>query len=76
MSIYLQKMNGKSNAELSRFLFTRGLWLVFLEFTVVRALVVFNFDYSSFVGMAQVIWVIGASMIVVFGVMPLSMATE
>jgi len=64
VSIFLQKMNGKSNAELSRFLFTRGLWLVVLEFTVVRTLVVFNFDYSSFFGMAQVIWVIGVSMIV------------
>src|SRR6188508_1692967 len=56
VSIYLQKMNGKSNGELTRFLFTRGLWLVFLEFTVIRALVVFNFDYPSFFGMAQVIW--------------------
>ena len=67
VSIYLQKINGKSNAELSRFLLTRGLWLVVLEFTVVRSLVVFNFDYSSFVGMAQVIWVIGVSMIVMAG---------
>ncbi|HVQ56726.1 MAG TPA: heparan-alpha-glucosaminide N-acetyltransferase domain-containing protein, partial [Pyrinomonadaceae bacterium] len=62
-SIYLQKLNGKSNAELSRFLITRGLWLIFLEFTVVRFLIVFNLDYSFF-GMAQVIWVIGVSMIV------------
>lgn len=62
VSIYLQRLNGKSNAELSRFLFTRGLWLVFLEFTVVRFSAVFNFDYSFF-GMAQVIWVIGVSMI-------------
>jgi len=61
-SIYLQKLNGKSNAELSRFLWTRGLWLIFLEFTVVRFLIVFNLDYSFF-GMAQVIWVIGVSMI-------------
>ena len=64
VNIYLQKMNGKSNSELSRFLFTRGLWLIVLEFTVIRFLVTFNFDYASFVGMAQVIWVIGASMIV------------
>ena len=63
VSIYLQKMNGKSNAILSRFLWTRGLWLIFLEFTVVRFLIVFNLDYSFF-GMAQVIWVIGVSMIV------------
>ncbi len=66
ISIYLQKMNGKTNAELSRFLFTRGLWLILLEFTVVRFGIVFNFDYSFF-GMAQVIWVIGASMIVMAG---------
>jgi len=64
VSIYLQKMNGKSNKELSWFLFTRGIWLIILEFTVIRFLVTFNVDYSSFFGMAQVIWVIGASMIV------------
>lgn len=66
VSIYLQKMYGKSNAELSRFLLTRGLWLIFLEFTIVRFGIVFNFDYSFF-GMAQVIWVIGVSMIVMAG---------
>ncbi len=63
-SIYLQKLYGKTNAELSRFLFTRGLWLVFLEFTVVRFGIVFNFDYYSNFGMVQVIWAIGVSMIV------------
>jgi uncharacterized membrane protein len=67
ISIYLQKANGKSNAELSQFLLTRGLWLVFLEFTLIRFLIVFNLDYSFF-GMAQVIWVIGVSMIVMAAV--------
>ncbi len=62
-SICLQRMYGKSDAELSRFLWTRGLWLIILEFTVVRFGYSFNFDYS-FIGMAQVIWVIGVSMIV------------
>ncbi len=66
VSIYLQKRNGKGTGELSRFLWTRGLWLIFLEFTVVRFLVVFNLDYSFF-GMAQVIWVIGVSMILIAG---------
>ena len=66
VSIYLQKMYGKSSGELARFLVTRGLWLIFLEFTVVRLGIVFNFDYS-FVALMQVIWVIGVSMIVMAG---------
>ncbi|MEP6786987.1 MAG: heparan-alpha-glucosaminide N-acetyltransferase domain-containing protein [Acidobacteriota bacterium] len=63
VSIYLQRLAGKTNAELSRFLFTRGLWLIFLEFTVVRLGFTFNLDYSFF-GAAQVIWAIGFSMVV------------
>lgn len=64
VSIYLQRMQGKTNGELSRFLWRRGLWLIVLEFTVVRFGMTFNIDYSSFIGMAQVIWVIGVSMVV------------
>jgi len=63
VSIYLQKQNGKSNGELAKFLFTRGLWLVFLEFTIVRFSFAFNLDYSFF-GVGQVIWAIGMSMVV------------
>ncbi|MGI8786902.1 MAG: DUF1624 domain-containing protein [Pyrinomonadaceae bacterium] len=61
-SIYLQSLRGKSRAELSKFLLTRGLWLIVLEFTVVRFAIFFNVDYS-FLGMAEVIWVFGVSMI-------------
>src|SRR6185503_10184355 len=60
---YLQLSRGKSKKELSKFLFTRGLWLIFLELTVVKVGMWFNFDYRLF-GALQVIWVIGVSMIV------------
>ena len=60
---YLQLARGKSKAELSRFLVTRGLWLIFLELTVVKLGVFFNSDIR-FLGFLQVIWVIGMSMIV------------
>ena len=60
---YLQFARGKSKKDLSRFLITRGLWLIVLEFTLVRLGATFSVDYR-FLGMMQVIWVIGVSMIV------------
>ena len=60
---YLQIARGKSKGELSRFLITRGLWLIVLEFTVGAGGLFFNLDYR-FLGFMQVIWVIGVSMIV------------
>jgi uncharacterized membrane protein len=53
----------KSKRELSRFLFTRGLWLIFLELTVTRCLGwQFNFDYR--VTLLLVLWALGWAMIV------------
>jgi len=60
---YLQFARGKSKTQLSRFLVTRGLWLIVLELTVVKLGVFFNPDIRFF-GFLQVIWVIGVSMIV------------
>ena len=60
---YLQFVRGKSKRDLSRFLVTRGLWLIVLEFTWIRICVTFNVDYR-FLGGMQVIWVIGVSMII------------
>ena len=52
----------KSPQELSRFLFTRGLWLIFLELVLVRCLSYqFNFDYR--VTMLLVLWALGWAMI-------------
>lgn len=71
---YLQLARGKPKAELARFLWTRGLWLILLEFTVVRFGVFFNVDYS-FLGVAQVIWVLGWSMIALAGLIFLPIRT-
>jgi uncharacterized membrane protein len=60
---YLQLARGKSKSELSRFLVTRGIWLIVLELTLVRLGMWFSFDVRMF-GFLQVIWVIGVSMIV------------
>lgn len=60
---YLQLARGKSKSELSRFLVTRGIWLIVLELTLVRLGMWFSLDIRMF-GFLQVIWVIGVSMIV------------
>ncbi len=52
----------KSPAALSRFLFTRGLWLIFLEVVVLRCFSYqFNVDYQ--VTMLLVLWALGWAMI-------------
>lgn len=66
---YLQLARGKSKRELSRFLVTRGLWLVFIELFVLHFAWLFNFGLSfEFI---QVIWVIGWSMVVLAGLIHL-----
>lgn len=58
VSVFLQRENGKRRSELTRFLATRGAWLIVLELTVVEW--GFNFGGGVFL---QVIWAIGASML-------------
>jgi uncharacterized membrane protein len=60
---YLQRSRGMSTSDLSRFLLTRGLWLIVLEATVIRITTWFNVDYSYLMTL-QVIWTLGVSMIV------------
>lgn len=52
----------RTKAELSRFLFTRGLWLIFIEVTVVTF--AWTFQPLQNLVILQVIWAIGVSLIV------------
>ena len=53
-------------AALARYLVTRGLLLVLLELTVIRASWTFGVDYSTFV-LAGVIWMLGGCMVLMAG---------
>jgi len=62
----------KSAGELSRFLLTRGLWLIFVEIFIVTTAATFAPGGMPQLGgktvaFMQVIWVIGASMVVLAG---------
>lgn len=61
----------KSKGELSRFLFTRGLWLIFLELTLINFGWFFNPHLP--VLLFGVIWAIGFSMVVLAGLIFLPM---
>jgi uncharacterized membrane protein len=62
---FLRLSRGGDAAGLSRFLLTRGLWLVFLELTVVRLCWTFSLSGGSY--LAGVIWVIGWCMVLMAG---------
>lgn len=59
---YLRLQSRGDKAEMSRFLVTRGLFLVVLELTVLRFGWTFNFDYSHYL-LAGVIWALGWCMV-------------
>ncbi|MEM1168939.1 MAG: heparan-alpha-glucosaminide N-acetyltransferase domain-containing protein [Cyanobacteria bacterium P01_H01_bin.35] len=58
---YLSLKRGKTKQELCRFLLLRGLWLVFLDLTVVRFS--WRFDLNLTFSAAGVLWAIACSMI-------------
>ena len=71
VSIALQIQAGKPLASVRRFLWTRGLWLVFLELTLVQLGVSFIWNPWSSLGQVQVIWVLGISMLIMAAILPL-----
>jgi len=59
-----RKLSGRG--ALARFLVSRGLWLIFLELTILRVAWTFNLDFSHYL-LAGVIWVIGWCMVLLAG---------
>ena len=71
-SAFLAGARGRARGDMSRFLLTRGLWLVLLEVTVVNAEWMLSWSLSRLFG--QVIWALGWSMVVLAGLIHLPLA--
>jgi uncharacterized membrane protein len=70
LGAFLSQANGKSVAEMRRFLLTRGLWLLVLEVAVITPLG-WSFQWNWSLVRLQVIWVIGLSMMLLGILLPL-----
>lgn len=66
---FLWAARGRTRGETSRYLLTRGLWLILLEMTVVNAEWQFGPTFHSII--LQVIWALGWSMVVLAGLVHL-----
>lgn len=66
VSAFLYGSRGHLQADVSRFLVTRGAWLVFLELTVVK--LGWSFSARADFFFLQIIWAIGWSMIALAGI--------
>ena len=64
-SAYLYEIRKASTRETARFLFRRGLWLIFFELVVISFAWTFDATYRLLI--LQVIWAIGISMLVLSG---------
>src|SRR5215469_1515937 len=62
LGAYFWWQHGRTRAQLSRFLVTRGLWLIILELTVMRIAYQFSFSMQYPV-LLIVLWALGASMV-------------
>jgi uncharacterized membrane protein len=62
LGAYLWLRNGRTKAQLSQFLWKRGLWLIFLELTALR--LAMNLSLSQGFIFLTILWAIGLSMVI------------
>jgi uncharacterized membrane protein len=62
MGAFLWYQRSRTKVELSRFLFTRGLWFILLEFTVMQFAYNFNFHWR-YLFLLLILWIFGICMI-------------
>jgi uncharacterized membrane protein len=60
--LWMQR-GGHTKSELSRFLLTRGLWLILLETTILRVVMFSEIHYRGSIVILLILWALGMSMI-------------
>ena len=68
---FLWLRRDRTTWQLSRFLTTRGLWLMFLELTVLRGILYLDMGWHNRLIILSVIWMLGLSMVVLAGLVHL-----
>jgi uncharacterized membrane protein len=68
---FLWVRRDRTTAQLSRFLLTRGLWLIVLELTVLRFILYLDIRFSNTLVILLVIWMLGLCMVVLAGLVHL-----
>jgi uncharacterized membrane protein len=74
LGAYLWMSRGhRSKGELARFLISRGVWLIFLELTLLRVIVFSQISFRASSVILLILWAIGLSMIALAGLIYLPM---